>query len=243
MEPPADLTFRDRALVVGDVLVVADLHLGKGASGGFELPVGDGADMLERFRELLTTTEPATVVVAGDLLHAFGTIPRTVEDTLDGLTAAVAAADAELVVTPGNHDSLLETVRDGPTPAHYRVGDTVVTHGHQVPDVEDAGSVDRYVIGHDHPTIEIEGHRRPCFLLGEGVVAADGTGGPTHRADLVMLPAFNRLLRGVAVNEMTAADFQSPLCQSAEALAPVVRDERGGETLPFPPLGEFRHRL
>ena len=237
---PPDLTFRDRALLVEDVLVVADLHLGRGRSGGLELPVGDGADVLERFRELLSAHDPATVVVAGDLLHSFRTIPRTVADTLAGLEDAAAVAGADFVVTPGNHDTMLDSVFDGPTPDHYRIGDTVVCHGHERPDV----AADRYVVGHDHPTIEIEGRRRPCFLLGDGVAgdALDGAGG-AEAADLIMLPAFNRLLRGVAVNDMAAADFQSPLCRSADGLAPVVRDDAGDETFAFPPLGEFRHRL
>jgi putative SbcD/Mre11-related phosphoesterase len=245
MEPPSEVLFRDRALIVGDVLVIADLHLGKGASGGFELPVGDGADILERCRELISGHSPDTVVVAGDLLHSFSTIPRSVEDTLDGLEAAVAGAGADLVVTPGNHDTMLETVWDGPTPAYYRLDDTIVCHGHQVPeiDAEGADSIERYVIGHDHPTIEVEGERRPCFLLGEGVLAESGTRDDPVRPDLVMLPAFNRLLRGVAVNDMEPGDFQSPLCRSTNALAPVVRDDRAADTLTFPRLGEFRHRL
>jgi metallophosphoesterase superfamily enzyme len=58
-----------------------------------------------------------------------------------------------------------------------------------------------------------------------------------------MLPAFNRLLRGVAVNDVRPRDLQSPLCRRVDDLEPVVRDDRAGDTLVFPPLGEFRHRL
>jgi len=230
MDVLADLTLRDRALLVEDTLVLADLHVGRGDTGGLEVPVGDGADIIERFEALLERFGPSTVVVAGDLLHAFGTVPHTVADTVDGLAGAAAAADADLLVTPGNHDRLLDAVWDGPTPETHRVGDTVVCHGHEPPEAE----ADRYVVGHDHPTIAIEGRRRPCYLAGEGVYRG---------ADLVMLPAFNRLLKGVEVNGMRAADFQSPLVEGVDALAPAVRDERADETLVFPPLGEFRHRL
>ncbi|MEF8839523.1 MAG: metallophosphoesterase [Haloarculaceae archaeon] len=262
MDAPPDVRFRDRALLLEDVLVVADLHLGKGTSGGFELPVGDGADMLDRLRSLLSAHDPREVVVAGDLLHSFRTIPRAVEDTLAGIEEAVSTVDADLVVTPGNHDTMLQGVYDGATPDHYRVGDTVICHGHRAPAV----SARRYVVGHDHPTIEIEGRRRPCFLFGSGPIASEATragagdGGNRGRDDehetrteandgseetpgLIMLPAFNRLLRGVAVNDMGPGDFQAPLCQAADRLAPVVRDDRADETLVFPTLGEFRHRL
>ena len=42
MEALADVTFRDRALLFDDVLVLADLHVGRGVASNVELPVGDG---------------------------------------------------------------------------------------------------------------------------------------------------------------------------------------------------------
>lgn len=237
MDAVADLRFRDRAILLEDTLVLADLHIGRGADSGVEVPVGDGADMVERFEGLLARFEPVEAVVAGDLLHSFRTVPRTVRETVDGLAAAACEAGVSLVVTPGNHDTMLEAVWDGPTTDSYRVGDTVVCHGHVEPGAEDGDGSDgvgRYIVGHDHPTITIEGRRRPCYLAAKGVYRG---------ADVVMLPAFNRLLQGVEVNGMSAADFMSPLVADADAFAPVVRDEAGDETLTFPPLGEFRHRL
>ncbi len=226
----ADLTFDDRALLVGETLVLADCHIGRGPSSNVELPVGDASDMVERVEELVATHEPNEVVVAGDLLHSFQMVPRTVEQVVESLVDAARAAGARVVVTPGNHDTMLDSVWDGPTHREYRVGNTVVCHGHEKP----AADADRYIVGHDHPTITVEGTRRPCYLVGDGVYRG---------ADVVMVPAFNKLLRGVEVNDMTADDFMSPLVTDADAFAPVVVDEAAGETLSFPPLGEFRHRL
>lgn len=225
-----DLTLVDRAVVVDDVLVVADLHVGRGPASNVELPVGDSTDMLERFRNLLATHDPAEIVVAGDLLHSFETVPRTVRRTVSTLASAADEAGTRMVVTPGNHDTMLDSVWSGPTQQQYRVGETVITHGHQAPD----GDADRYVIGHDHPTITIEGQRRPCYLAADE--AYEG-------AEVVMVPAFNRLLRGVEMNDMSATDFMSPLVADTAPFAPVVIDEDADETLTFPPLGEFRHRL
>jgi hypothetical protein len=42
---------------------------------------------------------------------------------------------------------------------------------------------------------------------------------------------------------MSAGDFMSPLVTDADALAPTIRDSDAEQTLEFPPLGEFRHRL
>ena len=230
METLAGVGLCDRAVVVDDVLVLADLHVGKAAASNVQAPVGAGADMVDRVESLCGRFDPETVVIAGDLLHSFDTLPRRVEETLDGLGQAVRDVGASVVVTPGNHDTMLDAVWGGPTTPEYRIGDTVVCHGH----VDPAADADRYVVGHDHPTIAIEGHSRPCYLAGAGVYRG---------ADLLMVPSFNRLVAGVEVNEMSGSDFLSPLVRDADALAPVVRDEDRDETLAFPTLGEFRHRL
>ena len=225
-----ELSYDGRALRIDDTLVVADLHVGRGTGGELEFPVGSGSDMVARFRGLLERHDPEEVVLAGDLLHSFQTVPRTVEDTVAGLQAACRDAGARLVVTPGNHDTMLDSVWDGPTEQGYRVGDTLILHGHETPN----GEADRYVVGHDHPTIEIEGQRRPCYLVGEAQY---------RDSDLVMLPSFNKLNAGVRVNAMSAGEFQSPLVTDADRLSPVVWDEHARETRAFPPLGEFRRML
>jgi putative SbcD/Mre11-related phosphoesterase len=223
-------SYDDRALLLDGTLVVADLHVGRGTGGTLELPVGSGSDMVQRFQSLVDRHDPDEVVVAGDLLHSFRTVPRSVESTVAGLKRACREAGARLLVTPGNHDTMLDSVWDGPTESAYRVGETVVCHGHEAPEAD----ADRYVVGHDHPTIAIEGQRRPCYLLGSDQYRG---------SDVVMLPSFNRLNAGVEVNEMRASDFQSPLVTDADRLEPVVWDESGRETLSFPPLGEFRRML
>jgi len=230
MSALADLTLVDRAVLLEDVLVVADLHVGRGAASNVELPVGEGEEMVDRFEALCQRHHPAEIVVAGDLLHSFDSVPRLVEETVAGLKAAARDVGARVVVTPGNHDTMLDAVWAGPTTPEYRIGDTVVCHGH----VDPAADADRYIVGHDHPTITIEGQNRACYLAGDGVY---------EDADLVMLPAFNRLLAGATINAMSSADFLSPLVGRAGHLKPVVCDEQAGEMLEFPPLSEFRHRL
>lgn len=231
MSDPEPLAFHDRAVLAGNALVVADLHLGRARASAVEAPVGDGADVLDRLESLLVDHDPATLVVAGDLLHSFDRVPRGVVDRLDDLRRAARESGTRPVVVPGNHDTMLDSVWDGPTTDAYRLdGETAVVHGHETPAVE----AERYLLGHDHPTIEIEGVRRPCWLRGPA--------GPAG-TEVVMLPAFTRFASGVTVNGMTAGDFQSPLVNDADALAPVVWDADAGGALSFPPLGEFRHRL
>ncbi|PCR89506.1 metallophosphoesterase [Natrinema ejinorense] len=224
----------DRAVFVpaAETLVLADTHLGKAAASRVDVPLDDGTDTLERLEGLLADTEPATVVIAGDLLHSFSRIPRGVERDVDRLVDAVDGAGADLLVTPGNHDTMLETVFDGETTAEYALsdGETVVCHGHAQPEA----AADRYIVGHDHPAISIDGRKRPCFLYGPAT--DDGT-------DVLLLPAFTSLAAGSTVNGKDGSDFQTPLVRNADAFHPAVRDDSSGEVLWFPPLGACRRLL
>jgi putative SbcD/Mre11-related phosphoesterase len=229
---PAGITFADRAVYVEDhaTLVLADLHVGRDAASNVQARLGEHEDLLDRFEALCERFAPERVVFAGDLLHSFSTLPRGVMETVAGLESVATAAGASLVVTPGNHDSMLGSVWDGPTETEHRVGRWVVCHGHEPPTTDAAG----YVVGHEHPTIVIEGVRRPCYLYGTGVY--DGT-------DVLMLPAFTRLAAGVPVDRLSAEGCRSPLVRDLDSFRPVVRDEAAGETLGFPPLGRFREML
>lgn len=234
-----DLRFADRAcyLVDADVLVLADLHVGKAAASDVAFPLGERTDLAERFGALLDRFEPTEAVLAGDVLHSFSTVPDGASETLADLRRHARERGVRLVAVRGNHDTMLDSVWDGPVETEYRVGDTVVCHGHERPTARAA----RYVVGHDHPVITIEGRRRPCALLGTyrdvpGAADADDT-------PFVMLPAFTRLASGRVVNALRASEFQSPLVTDADALRPLVRDDDAGETHRFPPLGAFRDLL
>ncbi|SDJ84557.1 metallophosphoesterase [Natronorubrum texcoconense] len=224
----------ERALFVpdADALVVADLHLGKAVDSSVDAPIDDGSDVRDRLESLLERTAPETVVVAGDLLHSFSRLPRGVERDLAGLETVVDGAGASLVVTPGNHDTMLEDAFDGDTSPEYRLadGETVVCHGHEAPALE----ADRYVVGHDHPALSVDGRKLPCFLYGPGVYEG---------ADVIVCPAFTRLASGATVNGMGARDFQSPLVTNPGQFHPAVWDDSSEEPLWFPPLGECRRLL
>ena len=222
----------DRAAYVAsaDALVLADVHLGKDATSNVEMGLGEHGDLTGRFEALLGRFEPGTVVVAGDLLHSFSAVPRGVMRSLDALRSSARAAGAQVVVTPGNHDTMLGDLWKGPTEREYRAGDWLVTHGHEPPE----SAAERYLVGHDHPAIEIEGQRRPCYLYGEGVY---------RDADVLMLPAFTRLAVGTPVNGTRDGDLMSPLARRVGAFRPIVWDEAADETLAFPPLSSFRRLL
>ncbi|MFC6836219.1 metallophosphoesterase [Halomarina ordinaria] len=226
------VAFRDRALSlpVADALVLADLHVGRAAASPVEFPLGERDDLEERLDALLAATSPGTVVLAGDVLHAFDRVPDGARGTVAALARLVETAGADLVVTPGNHDTMLDAVWDGPTEREYELADgTVVLHGHDPPE----RAAGRYVVGHDHPKLTVEGRDWPCLLYGEGVYEG---------ADVFVLPAFTRLASGVSVNGRPgrASLERSPLVTDVDRFRPVVYDSAADEQRTFPPLGRLR---
>ena len=126
----------------------------------------------------------------------------------------------------GNHDTILDALNVGSDATEivdeYRLGDgTLVCHGHEEPE----GTAERYVVGHEHPAIRIEGARHACFLRGDG--AYEG-------GDVLVLPAFSQSATGTLVNGRRRA--MSPLVGSLGGFRPIVVGE---ETYEFPPLSKL----
>lgn len=225
------LTFADRAcyLEASETLVVADLHIGLGASSAVTMPIGEREALLSRLEALLERFDPRRVVFAGDVLHAFDTVPSGVRQTLDAIRDLILGGGASLEVTSGNHDTQLDGLGlEVPIAESRSIAATTVCHGHERPSV----TADRYVIGHEHPTIEIEGQRFPCSLVGPG---------PKPDTEVVVLPALTPLARGTLVNGLENGDTLSPLVVEPGSFRPIVT--HGEATHRFPPLDKLRRHL
>lgn len=219
-------------LPLAGALVLADLHLGRAASAGITVPIGGSTDVLERLRAMLSRFEPETVVLAGDVLHAFSVLPAPVVDAVADIEDLVADAGANLVVLAGNHDAMLERATDAEVFEQYRLdaASTIVCHGHERP----AGTADRYVIGHEHPAFEIEGRKRPCVLYGAGAYRG---------GDVIVLPPFSRLPRGVTVGNILREGADSPMIDDIGTFRAGVWDDRQERLRWFPPLAACREFL
>lgn len=213
----------------GSTLVLADLHIGRVRESDVELPLREAEDLLERLELRLTETDPELVVIAGDFVHKFGTIPYSVAETAREVAETIRQVGATLVVTEGNHDSALRTLESVDTEPTARIDEeTIAHHGHELPGTK----ADRYVIGHDHPAITIEGSKHPCFLA-----CPDQKGG----AEILVVPAFSRVAIGTPINGRTAADTMSPLLTDLDSCQPIVPTDDG--PLRFPPLSSLQQFL
>lgn len=234
---PASPEFADRAAYLpdADALVCADVHLGRDAGSNVELPLGEPDRIPSRLEALLDRFAPAELVLAGDTVHAFDDVTEGVAESLAAIESLAADAGTDLVFVEGNHDAMLPAVTDRPIAEHHRLADdTVVLHGDEAPDeTATAAGTDRYVIGHEHPAIVVEGQRHPCYLHGPAV---------DRDASVLVLPPFNRLARGTVVNG-DRGGLGTPLVDSLERYRPAVLEESAGEVLWFPPLGQLRQHL
>lgn len=167
-------------------LVVADVHLGKGATfraAGIPIPRGSTTDDLARLDRALTRTGAEALVILGDLFHA--RVGREAPGTLAQVGGwRTHWPELDVLLVRGNHD-----IGAGDPPAELGVrcvdepwdASPFVFRHHP----ESAGSA--YVLaGHVHPAVRLGGHgglreRLPAFVFGTriGLLPAFGsfTGG------------------------------------------------------------------
>ena len=226
--------YRDRAVFSPDTetLVLADVHLGRSRTAPIEAPLDGITRQVTRIATLVEEFDARRVVIAGDLLDAFDVVPPGVTERYRTLEEQLANRNVSITLVRGNHDPLLSTVASTAVQESVLLGHTVVSHGHAVP--EHTG--DQYIIGHAHPAIRIEGVKYPCYLFGAQVFEG---------ADVLVLPAFSRLVRGTTINSLSGDDCHAPLLQQTnlDAYRPLVVDPDTARTLAFPPLGSLRAHL
>ena len=187
-------------------VLVADLHLGKGAAfraAGHPVPAGTSRETLERLSAVLEAApSPRFLWILGDLFHAgAGVTPG-----LAGSWARWRSRHPGLTVglVAGNHDRGLEEVArswrmEVPEEA-VRVGGFLLAH--HPPETPEEPTV----AGHLHPVVRLRNGRRwrmrsPCFWLRREVLIlpalgalVDGAGIRMGAGDRVFVPAGDQVL-------------------------------------------------
>lgn len=154
-----------------DTLIVADLHLGKGAAfrnrGQAPIPSGSTQATLRKLTGLVTLSGARKILVLGDLWHAREGCD---EETLQSLGGFLSShPDLEMVLIEGNHDRRsgcpeeelgvvrLETLNIGPFEFMHEPR---------------RGKSGYAMAGHVHPAVRLLGgarvsHRFPCLWASE----------------------------------------------------------------------------
>lgn len=152
-------------------LLVADLHLGKGAhfrKAGIPVPLGVTDRNFTRLEQMLSDYQPKTVLLLGDIFHSDH---NHVWELFKSFIASWPAISFELV--PGNHDILSEQDYQGTAlkiqPCYFVSPPFSFSHYPQAP--EEIRPELYNFSGHLHPCVSLQSGQRnslklPCFYFG-----------------------------------------------------------------------------
>jgi len=201
------------ALVMGKTLVIADLHIGieyEYYQSGIRIP-STTENMRKEIESLIKLTGAENLVILGDVKHKVPGITRQeLREIPEFLRALSDMVNIEIV--PGNHDSGLgefipDNVRLHPSRG-FGTNECYFFHGHTWPSHEFLEK--KYVfVGHEHPQIEFRdslGYRyfEPVWVrakLRREILRRKYRKIPPKLPELVILPRFNKLSGGIAMNK------------------------------------------
>lgn len=168
------------------VLVVADLHLGKGshfAYLGYPIPLYDTIDTIHRLGLLIEYFKPSTVILLGDSFHSPISLKSLSNSLFHQLKHIIRQCETFIWLI-GNHDSTLSEHEklEGMFLSNFTLGNIVFSH---MPTVTEAYQI----VGHYHP--KIKARIRGKVFTGKCYVKS---------VNLLVLPSFGTYTGGLYVS-------------------------------------------
>jgi putative SbcD/Mre11-related phosphoesterase len=207
-------------------LLVSDLHLGlekEMASKGFRIPPYS-MKIMDRIKGMGEAYRAERIVVLGDVKHSIGKVEDIDWTTLPWFFETLLDIFPSVDVVPGNHDGGIRSLLPARVRLHPSTGVVVggednsigVMHGHSWPSQEviATGSL---VMGHSHFRYEMKDRfgaksRESVWLFAkyrlEDLLGKAGYL-PTRKGigELVVMPPFNNLVGGQAINRPGGFNF------------------------------------
>jgi len=217
------------ALFISDekILVIADLHLGIEHDlykKGIFIP--SQAEKFQRIIEkLIKVTKAKTLVMLGDIKHEVPGISYREEKEIPKLLESLIKK-VKVICCKGNHDSYLEKISPKEVKIFsakgFRIGNYGFFHGHAWPSKQ-LMKCDYLFMAHLHPIIQLKdkfGYSivEQVWIKGkifQAKVKKKYKIRKTGKLEVIIFPAFNRLLGGTFVNVKSASN---------ELLGPLLRN-------------------
>jgi len=225
------------ALLAGDTLVVADLHIGVEYGyykSGIRIP-SNTSSMLRGIEELIKLTRAKNLVLLGDVKHK---VPGSTFQELREIPEFLVylGKKTSIDIVPGNHDSdlknfLPEGVRLRPSRG-FAKGNFYFVHGHTWPSPEFM-KTDYVIVGHEHPQIEFRDRLGYRFFeqvwmraeLDRNALRKKYKKIPTRLPELIIMPKFNRLSGGISMN-YPVSDIDKAHRYDSSGIGPLVRSAK-----------------
>jgi putative SbcD/Mre11-related phosphoesterase len=206
-------------------LLVSDLHLGlekEMASKGFRIPPYS-QKMLDRMNSLAEKNHLNRVIVVGDVKHSIGKVQDIDWEIIPWFFETLLDVFSSVEVVPGNHDALIRSLLPTRVKLHGAEGTVIgtrdkigIAHGHSWPSQEVIASR-CIVMGHSHFRYEMRdrfgGRSKEAVWLFANYDVADMLKKAGHPAakkgegKLIVMPPFNNLVGGQAINAKGGFDF------------------------------------
>ncbi|MBI2578394.1 MAG: metallophosphoesterase [Candidatus Aenigmarchaeota archaeon] len=186
----------ERAMVLGNKLVIADIHLGitlEIYKSGVSLP-SQVRPMLDRIHKLKNLTKSKELVLLGDVKH---NIPNITFQELREIPLFLSLLDFDkITIVKGNHDGKIESLISEQVREKVRVrksmviGDYILTHGHR-----SVKTNKKIIIGHNHPNVKF------VDAIGNTYAEPAWIKSMIGKQRVIIMPAFNELSGSMIVND------------------------------------------
>ncbi|MBD3229521.1 MAG: hypothetical protein GF329_15155 [Candidatus Lokiarchaeota archaeon] len=216
-----------------NTLVVSDLHIGLEyelrKKGGFQIPLNEERLITNRLNKIIDRFQPDKIILNGDILHSFSSLNYPVKEEFQSIFRPILRKNRKFIFIKGSHDTMIENLvkQEDLRNDFYVQNNILFTHGNYRIDLP--SKIKYIVIGHEHPCVEINMEKIPCFLFKYELI---------KNTSLIILPAFNPLLEGVLINNQ---NFTSPLLRkvSPDLFQPIISIGMG-EPFIFPRISELK---
>ena len=208
-------------------LVIADLHIGISYElykSGIHIP-SRVKDMKKTIEKLIKQTKAKRLIILGDVKHDVPGISvqemREIPEFLKALSKKI-----RVEICLGNHDTYLKEILPEEIKLHgtkgFKIKNFGFNHGHAWPSKE-LMTCDHLIIAHTHPTIQFTdkfGYRivEPVWIksnIDQEKIKERYKLKKTGKLEIIIIPAFNKLLGGTAVNvKITSDELLGPLLKN-----------------------------
>ncbi len=197
--------YNEKALVLGEYIVVADLHIGVEheffESGIIIQP--QLKKMEDKITELLKISNAKKLIILGDIKHSVPKISwqehAEIPKFIDSLSRR-----AELILIKGNHDGNLEKLLpEFKILKKFSIGeDALLMHGHTGETELDYNYI---IMGHNHPCIDFKDEfgrsiKESAWIRAKFTDRARKLYRLKKNPEIIIMPTFNDLLYGTPFN-------------------------------------------
>ena len=196
----------ERALKIGDFLVIADLHIGYERDAkikGYIFP-NQRKTFVKKLKKLKEESGARKLIILGDVKHSILKASLKEKYEIPNFFKEVSKLFEEVILIKGNHDGNIEKMvheSNVKILREFLYNDFGFIHGHRYP-TEEAMKCSTLIMAHSHPTFKIKenngtSHNYACWIVGKlSKPKLLKRYAEIKTKKILIVPAFNPLLYG-----------------------------------------------